>query len=243
MAEIKWIKLSTDVFNNRKIRQIEKLPDGDAIVVIWFKLLVLAGQINDGGLIYFTRDIPYNDQLLSDQFDRPISTIRLALSTFAQFGMIQIVDDIIEVTNWERYQNTEGLERIREQNRLRKRNQREREKQLLLDSHVTSRDSHATDKNREDKNKNREDKNKSNSDRKRFTPPTIDEVTAYCQERGNNVDPERFVDFYTSKGWMVGRNKMKDWKAAVRTWERDKALDKKQSDDDWDEIARMMDDE
>ena len=55
---------------------------------------------------------------------------------------------------------------------------------------------------------------------KRFIPPTVDEVAAYCQERGNGLDPEAFVDFYASKGWMVGKNPMKDWKAAVRTWER-----------------------
>lgn len=54
----------------------------------------------------------------------------------------------------------------------------------------------------------------------RFTPPTVEEVKAYCQERGNNIDPEYFVDFYSSKGWMVGKNKMKDWQAAVRNWER-----------------------
>lgn len=242
MAEIKWIKLSTDVFNNRKIRQIEKLPDGDTIVVIWFKLLILAGQINDGGLVYFTRDIPYNDQLLSDQFDRPISTIRLALSTFTQFGMIQIVDEIIEVTNWERYQNAEGMDKIREQNRVRQQRFRDNQKMLLEERNVTSRDCHATDKNRLDKNKNRLDKNKSNNTASRFTPPTLAEVKAYCKERGNNVDPERFIDFYESKGWMIGKNKMKDWKAAVRTWE--KPMDpKKRSDDEWDEIARMVDDE
>lgn len=55
---------------------------------------------------------------------------------------------------------------------------------------------------------------------KRFIPPTVDEVAAYCQERGNGLDPEAFVDFYASKGWMVGKNPMRDWKAAVRTWER-----------------------
>lgn len=55
---------------------------------------------------------------------------------------------------------------------------------------------------------------------KRFIPPTVDEVAAYCQERGNSLDPDAFVDFYASKGWMVGKNPMKDWKAAVRTWER-----------------------
>ena len=56
--------------------------------------------------------------------------------------------------------------------------------------------------------------------RKRFVPPTVDEVRDYCYERGNSVDPQRFVDYYTSNGWMVGKNKMKDWKAAVRTWEQ-----------------------
>ena len=55
---------------------------------------------------------------------------------------------------------------------------------------------------------------------KRFTPPTIEEVTAYCIERNNSVDPQHFIDYYTSNGWLVGKNKMKDWKAAVRTWER-----------------------
>lgn len=56
--------------------------------------------------------------------------------------------------------------------------------------------------------------------RKRFVPPTVDEVRDYCYDRGNSVDPQRFVDYYTSNGWMVGKNKMKDWKAAVRTWEQ-----------------------
>ena len=55
---------------------------------------------------------------------------------------------------------------------------------------------------------------------KRFYPPTIDEVKQYCEERKNNIDPMAFIDFYSSKGWMIGKNRMKDWKAAVRTWER-----------------------
>ncbi len=56
--------------------------------------------------------------------------------------------------------------------------------------------------------------------RKRFTPPSVEEVAAYCRERKNGVDPQRFVDFYASKGWKVGNQPMKDWRAAVRTWER-----------------------
>lgn len=65
----------------------------------------------------------------------------------------------------------------------------------------------------------------------RFTPPTVDEVRAYCQERGNSVDPERFVDFYASKGWLVGKTRMKDWRAAVRSWERSDSQQKAQDKD------------
>ena len=65
---------------------------------------------------------------------------------------------------------------------------------------------------------------------KRFTPPTVDEVREYCRERNNNVDAERFVDYYTANGWKVGKNPMKDWKAAVRTWERNSQIKTEQDD-------------
>lgn len=151
MAEIKWIKIVTDIFDNRKIKQIESLPDGDTIIVIWFKLLCLAGVINDNGSIYITQEIPYTEETLATQFNRPLATIQLAMKTFQAFGMIEVIDNILYISNWENYQNIEGMERVREQNRLRKQRQRDREKQKLLESNVTSRDSHATDKN---KNKN-----------------------------------------------------------------------------------------
>lgn len=71
------------------------------------------------------------------------------------------------------------------------------------------------------KTKTKKEKDISNDiSKKSFAPPTVDEVREYCRSRNNFVDPERFVDFYSAKGWMVGKNKMKDWKAAVRTWER-----------------------
>lgn len=71
--------------------------------------------------------------------------------------------------------------------------------------------------------KDRLDKDINNINNKKFVPPSVDEVKEYCLERKNNVDPEAFVSFYESKGWMVGKNKMKDWKAAVRTWERSRS--------------------
>lgn len=145
MADVKWIKIYTDIFNNKKIKQIEPMPEGDAIIVIWLKILCLAGNINDNGCIYLTEEVPYTEQMLSVEFNRPLTTIQLALRVFEQFGMIEVIDDILRVSNWERYQNIEGMEKIREQNRIRKRNQRNREKLLIEESHVMSRDSHATD--------------------------------------------------------------------------------------------------
>jgi len=130
MAKVQWIKLSTDVFDNRKIKQIEAMPEGDAILVIWFKLLVLAGKTNDNGMVYFSEDIPYTDDMLSVEFGRPIQIVRLALQTFVKFGMIEVTDDVFMLTGWEKYQNIDGLERIREQNRERKRRQRARQKNL-----------------------------------------------------------------------------------------------------------------
>lgn len=122
--EVKWIKLSTDLFNNRKIRQIERMDDGDAIIVIWLKLLILAGEINDGGEIYFTKEVPFTEESLAVQFDRPRELIALALRTFQAFGMIEIDDDALSIRNWEKYQNIEGMEKIREQNRIRQQRKR-----------------------------------------------------------------------------------------------------------------------
>lgn len=224
MSEVKWIKLSTGIFDNRKIRQIEEMPDGDALIVIWMKLLVLAADVNDGGLVYFTRDLPYTDQLLATHFHKSIKQVQLAMQTFEMFGMIEVIDDIFKISNWEKYQNEEGLSRIREQNRLRKQAQRERERAALppasRDCHVTVTGCHAVDIDRDiEEEKDKDSFVKANTP-KRFIPPSIDDVAAYCQERNNGVDPERFVTYYEARGWMLGKTKMKDWKAAVRTWER-----------------------
>ena len=135
MNEVKWIKICTDVFDNRKIKQIETLPDGDSIIVIWFKLLCLSGKINDKGMLYLTEEVPYTDEMLATQFNRPLKTVQLAMTTFQQFKMIEIIDDILHISNWENYQNVEGMEKVREQTK--KRVQKHREKQKLLECNVT----------------------------------------------------------------------------------------------------------
>nr|DAH98713.1 MAG TPA: hypothetical protein [Caudoviricetes sp.] len=92
------------------------------------------------------------------------------------------------------------------------------EQMQQMQANAANADKRSKDK---DKDKDKDDDKKGNGAREaRFTPPSIEEVAAYCQERGNGVDAARFVDFYSSKGWMVGKSRMKDWKAAVRNWER-----------------------
>lgn len=162
MTEVKWIKIVTDIFDNRKIKQIEALPEGDTIIVIWFKILCLAGIINDNGNIYITKEIPYTNETLATQFNRPLTTIQLAMRTFQNFGMIEIVDDILKVSNWENYQNVEGLEKIKEQTRQRVAKHREKQKLMLSDkcnvtSNVTLTLSNDIDKNRIEIDKNRID--------------------------------------------------------------------------------------
>ena len=120
MADVKWIKVSTDMFDgSRKIKQIEMMPEGDTILVIWLKLLLLAGNVNDGGAIYLTPEIPYTEEMLANELRRPLNTVRMALSIFERFGMIEIVDDILHLSAWEKYQNTDRLAEIREQTRAR----------------------------------------------------------------------------------------------------------------------------
>ena len=133
MADVKWIKVVTDMFDNRKIKQIEQLPDGDSIIVIWVKLLCLAGNVNECGFVFFTKEIPYTEEMMATEFNRPVSTIRLALQTFERFGMIEIVNDIIKISNWENYQNVDGMDKLREQTRKRVAKYREKQRLLLED--------------------------------------------------------------------------------------------------------------
>lgn len=124
MSEVKWIKIVTDVFDDQKIRFIETLPNGDAIVVIWFKLLCLAGKSNSNGFLMMTDKIAYTDDILASIFDRDIKLIQLSLVTFEKLDMVEIIDNKIYLSNWEKHQNAERLSEIREQGKLRQKNYR-----------------------------------------------------------------------------------------------------------------------
>lgn len=200
MADVKWIKIATDMFDNRKIKHLRRLPDGDSIVLIWVMLLTLAGRCNDGGMVYLTENIPYTPKMLSDELDFEESTVQLALHSLEQLGMINTTcDGFISVTGWAEHQNIEGMDKIREQNRIRKQRQREMQKLIEAprDSHVTVTQCHATDKE-EDKDKN---KKKKKNNIYSSVPELNDSILAFIEFRKKIKKPmtDRAVELMISK--------------------------------------------
>ena len=165
MAGISWIKLSVNIFDDEKIKLIKSMPEGDAIILIWIQLLCLAGKTNDNGAVYIGQHMNYTDEMISTICNQPLNTVRIALKAFEKFEMINLGEDgLISISNWEKHQNIEGMERVRAQTRKRVAKYRAKQKELESSNvNVTLRN--APDKNRIDKNKNRLDidKNTNNS--------------------------------------------------------------------------------
>ena len=113
MADVKWIKITTDIFDDEKILLIESLPDSYAIITVWFKLLCLAGKQNNSGVFMMGR-IAYTDKMLATIFRMKESTVAMALQTFEQFGMIEIVDGVITIPNWGKHQSLDQMENRKE---------------------------------------------------------------------------------------------------------------------------------
>lgn len=231
MADIKWIKITTDMFDNRKIKHLRKLPDGNNIVLIWVMLLTMAGRCNAGGMIFLTENIPYTPKMLADELDFEENTVRLALEALEQLDMIRR-NGFLTITGWDEYQNTDGMERIREQTRLRVAKHREMQKQLPsnVTCNVTVTQSNAAEEDIE----REEDTEKEVSPpispplqpkRKRkqseFVPPTLEEVERYAAERNSTVDPKQFWEFFKEGKWIDSKgNPVRNWKQKLLTWEK-----------------------
>ena len=133
MADVKWIKIVVDIFDDEKMQLIDSYPDRDAIIVIWFKLLCLAGKQNNGGVFMINDKIAYTDEMLAIIFRRPIATIRLALKVFLDYGMIEIIDNVITIPNWEKHQSLDRLEKQKESRKEINRRYYEKKKQELIE--------------------------------------------------------------------------------------------------------------
>lgn len=130
MAEIKWIKIVTDIFDDEKILLIESMPDKYAIIVCWFKLLCLAGKQNNSGVFTMNNRIAYTDEMLATIFRMPLPTVRMSLQAFEQFGMVEIIDGVITIPNWGKHQNLDQLESKKEYMRNYMKGYREKQKAL-----------------------------------------------------------------------------------------------------------------
>ena len=126
--DVKWIKIVTDLFDDEKILLIESLPEADSIIVIWFKLLCLAGKQNNSGVFLMNNRIPYTDEMLATIFRRKVNTVKLALKTFEEFGMIEIVNNVVTIPNWSKHQNLDQLEERKEYMKDYMRKYREKQK-------------------------------------------------------------------------------------------------------------------
>ncbi len=134
-GDVFWIKLQTSTFDLETIMLLESMPEGDTILVIWFKMQILAGKCNAGGYLLLNGECPYSDEMLATVFRRPLNTVRLAISAFLKFNMLEIIDGAYFLPEWEKHQNIRGLEKIKEQNRLRVARHRAKKKNVTL--HVT----------------------------------------------------------------------------------------------------------
>ena len=132
MADVRWIKITTDIFDDEKILLIESMPSADSVIVIWFKLLTLAGKQNNDGVFLLSSKIAYTDEMLATIFRRDVNTVRMALSVFEQFGMVEIVDNVITIPNWNKHQSLDAYEKKKAYDRKYRMEQREKQKQLAL---------------------------------------------------------------------------------------------------------------
>ena len=167
MTEVKWIKICTDIFDDEKILFIETMPEADSLIVIWFKLLCMAGKQNNKGVFMLTDTIAYTDEMFATIFRRPVNTVRLALKTFENYGMVKIINNAVTIPNWEKHKIRDTLERNEEKTRQRVAAYREKQKLLTTNDcneysnvTVTLRNADRIDKNREEENRIEEEKNR-----------------------------------------------------------------------------------
>ena len=216
-----YLRLKDNFFDSDELKILESMKDGYLYSNILLKLY-LRSLKNDGKLVVNDR-IPYNAEMLASVTGHQIGTVKQALSIFKDLGLIDVLENgaiyMLDIQNFigkgsseadrkREYRQRIETDRTNVQTNLRQISEKsppeieiELEKELKIEKEIDSSASTTTK-------------------RKRFEKPTLSEIKAYCIERGNKVDAQHFYDYYESNGWKVGKNSMKDWKAAVRTWER-----------------------
>lgn len=232
-----YLRLKDNFFDSDELKILESMKDGYLYSNILLKLY-LRSLKNDGKLVVNDR-IPYSANMLASVTGHQVGTIKQALSVFKDLGLIDVLDNgaiyMLDIQNFigkgsseadrkREYRQRIETDRTNVQTNLRQISDKstpeieiELEKDIEIEKEIHSSAKSTTTK------------------RKRFEKPTLSQITQYCLERNNNVNAEQFYDYYESNGWKVGKNSMKDWKACVRTWERngyDRPIKKKNNKQD-----------
>ena len=244
MAEGKryyWLRLHDDFFRSVRIKKLRKMAGGDTYVIIYLKMQLKSIK-TDGVLTYKGYEQDFVDELALDLDEAP-DDIRVTLAYLLSCGLAETDDNAnfflpfaVENTGSE----TASTQRWRD---WKNRKVLESNTTPTLPQQIANVE---IEKEIEIENRDRDIERGVKGGKTKFSPPTLEDVKAYCAERGNNVDAERFIDYYTANGWKVGKNPMKDWKAAVRTWERDQKQPPPQKPkpmhgtDDTDKLARRF---
>lgn len=213
-----WIKLTDRFMTSDTVDFLMEQKDGANYVVL-YQMLCLKSVNQNGELARRIGEviIPFDEEKIQrDCKWFSIDTVRVALSLYKRLGLIYTQDDgILKIADFDRLICSQTLSAEKKQLQRGK-----------TGGHLSAfcpPEKYIRERDKEIDTRYIEEKEKESVKRKtasRFTPPTVEEVSAYCKERGNGVDPQRFVDYYTSNGWKVGKNTMRDWRAAVRTWEK-----------------------
>lgn len=219
-----WLKLKRDFFKRHDIRIIEEMPNGKDYILFYLKLL--CESVDHEGLLRFSDAIPYSDSMLATITNTNIDIVRNAIKAFCELGMMEILEDgtlflheVEKMLGFEtKYAEQKRLyrEKIKAIGQCQDNVETMSDKSIEID--IESDKEIDIDKESDIKGVAQPE---AATRQKRFVKPTLDQVKAYCHERGDKVDPNRFYAYYESNGWAVGRRSMRDWKAAVRYWETD----------------------
>lgn len=228
-----WLKLKEDFFESKRVKKLRKLAGGDTLTIIYLKMQLKAIK-TDGVLTYIGLERSFAEELALD-LDENSEDVGLLLNYLLSVGLIETSDKInfllpyvIENTGSE----GTSTERVR--------NFRERQKALQSNADVTQ-VKRICNVEIEKEIEKEKDIDKKGAKRTVFVPPTLEEVRAYCEERGNGIDAQRFVDYYASQGWKKANGRpLVDYKAAVRTWEKDKPKETPKQEKTMAEIAKEL---
>lgn len=245
MDSVKWVKVYTDLFQDEKMKAIEAIAtdkaEADNMQLTWVKIILLAGRRGADGRLMLTDSIHYTTPMLANSIGEDPVKLGRTLDVFASLDMIEVSEDgAISIPGWSEHQSVGGsteaqklaARRYRERKKLAATSEKPADDDATYDADMTPDDGdmtrhmtrHAPEEEVEEEQEKEKESEKKKTKRRRFVPPTPEQVRAYAQEKGLALDADRFCDFYASKGWTVGRSPMRDWKAAARNWAtRDRA--------------------